>query len=72
MVNPSSKTKLPLEILLPEQDHDMYQTLTKQIKQDSTTHKTSPFLPAKSTPSKKDDKNMKYNNSGKDLLLLSH
>ena len=69
MINPT-QFKPSLEIQLPELDHEAL--LQKQVKQDSSTHKTSPFVPVKITPSKKDEKNMKNNNSGKDLLVLSN
>jgi len=69
MINPT-QLKPSLEIQLPEVDHEAY--LMKQVKQDSTTHKTSPFVPNKITPSKKEDKILKVTNSGNDLMALSH
>ena len=52
MINPATLFKPSLEIQLPEVDHEAL--LSKQIKQDSSTHKSSPFLPKMMiTPNKK-------------------
>ena len=44
MVNPKL-LRPPLEIQLPEQEADTLQSYSSKIKQDSSTHKTSAFLP---------------------------
>jgi hypothetical protein len=57
MINPK-QFKPSLEIQLPDQEPDILQSYASKIKQDSSTHKTSAFLPNQmiSPNSKKDIK----------------